>query len=117
VLTIRNAKGGVNCPPLLIERQGVVNLGVLVPRENGEMQGKVVGVIDANHRRIGIFTSREDQNYKRVMSSIRDLIDKIITREILPPTLELPGATAHTMGLRVLALGMTFVLLILGGIA
>ena len=80
-----------------------MNLGVLVPKEKAEIEGKDCGVIDANHRKIGIFTSKEDQNYKRVMSSIRDLIEKIGTPQVYP---SVPRVSAPATGLRV-SLGMT----------
>jgi hypothetical protein len=93
---------------LLTDRQGVVNLGVLVPKENGEIKEKDCGVSEANHRKIGIFTSKEDQNYKRVMKSIQDLIKEIETPRISSSMPDPPRDTDAKPGLRVLALGMTW---------
>jgi hypothetical protein len=80
-------------------------MGVIVPKENACIPRKDRGLIEANHRRIGIFVSKNDPGYIRVMGTIRDLIEKIGNLPALPAAQKAPWAAAPAVGVKVLALG------------
>jgi hypothetical protein len=82
-------------------------MGVLVPQDNACIPGKNRGVIEANHRRIGIFISRIDPSYTRVMNTIGDLINKIGKLGVPPAVQETRKPAAPSIGVSVLALGTT----------
>jgi hypothetical protein len=82
-------------------------MGVLVPRENACIPNRASGLIEANHRRIGIFISRKDPGYTRVMNTIGKLIEDIGKLTVSPAVQETPGAVAPAMGVKALALGIT----------
>jgi hypothetical protein len=82
-------------------------MGVLVPQENACIPGKDRGVIEANHRRIGIFVSRNDPSYTRVMNTIGELTKKIGKLVDTPAVQKTPNAAAPAMGVKALALGTT----------
>jgi hypothetical protein len=80
-------------------------MGVLVPQENACIPGKDSGVIEANHRRIGIFVSRNDPSYTRVMNTIGQLAKKIGKLVDTPTVQEMPKPAAPATGVKALSLG------------